>query len=91
MPKAYVGNISFSATEDDIRNAFAQYGNVISVTIIKDRETGRSRGFCFVEMDNITRAIAELNGKELGGRNIVVNEARERENRGPRQDRDRRY
>jgi RNA recognition motif-containing protein len=81
MPKVYVGNIPFTATEEEIRNLFSQQGNVQSVSIVKDRETGRSRGFCFVEMDDITKAIAELNGKDFNGRNIVVNEARERERR----------
>jgi len=81
MPKVYVGNIPFTATDEEIRNLFTQCGNVQSVSIVKDRETNRSRGFCFVEMEDITKAITELNGKDFNGRNIVVNEARERERR----------
>jgi len=77
----YVGNLSFQASEDDIRQAFAQYGQVTSVTIIKDKFTGESRGFAFVEMSNGTEAqaaIAGLNGKDLRGRSLTVNEARPR-------------
>ena len=88
MPKSiYVGNIAFSTSEDDIRNLFAQFGEVNSVKFISDRETGRFRGFGFVEMnDNDAReAVQALNGKELGGRALKVNEAQEREARPPRQ------
>lgn len=77
----YVGNLSFQAGEDDIRQAFAQYGQVTSVTIIKDKFTGESRGFAFVEMPNGTEgqaAITGLNGKDLRGRSLTVNEARPR-------------
>ena len=78
----YVGNLPFTATEDDIRQAFAAYGNVSSVAIIKDRETGQSRGFAFVEMPNNDEgnvAITNMNGKPLKGRALKVNEARPRE------------
>ena len=77
----YVGNLSFQASEDDVRQAFAQYGQVTSVSIIKDKFTGESRGFAFVEMPNGTEgqaAIAGLNGKDLRGRSLTVNEARPR-------------
>ncbi len=82
----YVGNISFSSTEDEIRNLFAQYGEVVSVKFINDRETGRFRGFGFVEMDEdaAREAVQALNGKEVGGRALKVNEAQERESRPPR-------
>ena len=89
MPKSiYVGNIAFSTSEDDIRNLFSQFGEVNSVKFISDRETGRFRGFGFVEMsDNDAReAVQALNGKELGGRALKVNEAQERESRPPRRD-----
>jgi RNA recognition motif-containing protein len=82
--KLYVGNISFSSTEEGISNLFGQHGSVVSVNIIKDRETGRSRGFCFVEMTDepqATAAIAALNGTEFDGRRLTVNEAKEREPR----------
>ncbi|MBU1039700.1 MAG: RNA-binding protein [Desulfovibrionales bacterium GWA2_65_9] len=88
MPKSiYVGNIAFSTSEDDIRNLFSQFGEVNSVKFISDRETGRFRGFGFVEMDdNAAReAVQALNGKEVGGRALKVNEAQERESRPPRQ------
>lgn len=88
MPKSiYVGNIAFSTSEDDIRNLFAQFGDVNSVKFINDRETGRFRGFGFVEMDDNSarEAIQALNGKEVGGRALKVNEAQERESRPPRQ------
>ncbi|MHC1701188.1 MAG: RNA recognition motif domain-containing protein [Humidesulfovibrio sp.] len=87
MPKSiYVGNIAFSTSEDDIRNLFSQFGEVNSVKFISDRETGRFRGFGFVEMDdNAAReAVQALNGKEVGGRALKVNEAQERESRPPR-------
>ena len=79
--KLYVGNLSFNSTEEEIKAAFGQFGEVTSVTIIKDRDTGRSRGFGFVEMENADAAIAGLNGKDMGGRTLTVNEAREREDR----------
>jgi cold-inducible RNA-binding protein len=77
----YVGNLSFNATEDDIRQAFAAYGQVSTASIVKDKFTGQSRGFGFVEMADATEAqaaIAALNGKELQGRALTVNEARPR-------------
>ncbi len=82
----YVGNISFSSSEDDIRNLFSQFGEVMSVKFIMDRETGRFRGFGFVEMDdNAAReAVQALDGKEVGGRALKVNEAQARETRPPR-------
>jgi RNA recognition motif-containing protein len=87
MTSIYVGNLSHSATEDDLRNAFAAFGAVSNVTIIKDRETGRPRGFAFVEMsDNgeATTAIQELNLKEINGRAVTVNEARPKTDRPAR-------
>ena len=90
MKSIYVGNLSFSATEEDIRNLFSPYGTVHSVKLISDRETGRPRGFGFVEMEDsaAASAISALNGKEVGGRSLRINEARERE-RAPRQERNR--
>ncbi len=78
--KMYVGNLPFSSTEDDLRDLFSQYGEVQSANIIYDRETGRSRGFGFVEMaeENADSAIEALNGNEFGGRTLRVNEARPR-------------
>lgn len=80
--KLYVGNLPFNATEEEVKELFSTTGEVTSVKIITDRDTGRSRGFCFVEMQNADAAITELNGKELNGRKITVSEAREREQRG---------
>lgn len=80
----YVGNLSYSMSEDELREAFAAHGEVSSVKILSDRETGRSRGFGFVEMPNASegeKAIAQLNGKDVGGRALRVNEARPRERR----------
>lgn len=80
----YVGNLSYGMSEDELREAFAAYGDVSSVKILSDRETGRSRGFGFVEMPNQSEgeaAVAQLNGKEIGGRTLRVNEARPREQR----------
>jgi RNA recognition motif-containing protein len=77
----YIGNLSYDATEDDLRTAFEDYGSVDSVKIITDRYTGKSKGFGFVEMaddDAAKNAITELNDKEFMGRNIKVNEARPR-------------
>ena len=75
--KLYVGNLSFSSTEDDIRNQFSTFGEVMSVNLITDRETGRLRGFGFVEMDDegAKAAIAGMDGKDFGGRTLKVNEA----------------
>ncbi|MEM7479155.1 MAG: RNA-binding protein [Planctomycetota bacterium] len=94
MTNIYVGNLSFRASEDDVRTAFERYGDVSSVNIIMDRETGRSRGFAFVEMPNeeqAKEAIENINGQEVVGRNVTVNEARPRQDRprGGRPDRDR--
>lgn len=80
----YVGNLSYSLSEQELRDAFAAHGDVASVKILTDRETGRSRGFGFVEMPNQGEgeaAIEQLNGKDLGGRALRVNEARPRERR----------
>jgi RNA recognition motif-containing protein len=81
--KLYVGNLPFSATEEQVKEFFGSFGEILSVKIITDRATGRSRGFCFVEMENADAAMAELNGKEFGGRKLMINEAREREERRP--------
>ncbi|MDD5672730.1 MAG: RNA-binding protein [Chitinivibrionales bacterium] len=80
--KLYVGNLSWGATEEAVRNLFAQYGAVTSVSIITDRETGRSRGFAFVEMEGADEAIAALNGKEFDGRALKVNEAQDKPRTG---------
>ena len=83
----YVGNLSFNTTERQLEEAFASYGAVQSARIATDRDTNRPRGFGFVEMGDATEAqnaIAGLNGKELDGRTLTVNEARPREDRGPR-------
>jgi cold-inducible RNA-binding protein len=83
--KLYVGNLSFRVTSEDLQDYFASAGTVDSANVVFDRETGRSRGFGFVEMadeDSANNAIAQFNGQEYDGRNIVVNEARPREDRG---------
>jgi len=80
----YVGNLSYDATEEDIQQAFAPFGEVASVNIIKDRETGRSRGFAFVEMpdsDGAKEAIEKVNLTEIAGRSVTVNEARPKSDR----------
>jgi len=84
--KLYVGNLPYSATEDELRELFEQHGTVHSVSVISDRETGQPRGFAFVEMDDdgATAAIAALEQQQFGGRRLRVNEARPREERGPR-------
>lgn len=85
--KLYVGGVSYGSTEDGLRDAFAQAGNVVSAKIIIDKMTGRSRGFAFVEMateDEAQKAIELWNGKELDGRTLTVNEARPLEERAPR-------
>jgi RNA recognition motif-containing protein len=82
MTKIYVGNLSFNTTEDGLRQVFEQYGEVATASIVTDRETGRSRGFAFVEMPNdgeAKAAIEAMNGQALDGRNLTVNEARPRE------------
>ena len=104
----YVGNLSWGTTDDDLRNAFEAYGGVTSATVMRDKATGRSRGFGFVEMparNEAMAAIEALNGKEMDGRALTVNEARPKEerrgggggdfrrgegSRAPRRDRDRR-
>ena len=84
VQKIYVGNLPFQATEAEVRQMFAAHGEVVSVALPTDRETGRPRGFGFVEMSNedATKAIAALNGKDFGGRALNVNEARPRESTG---------
>jgi RNA recognition motif-containing protein len=85
--KLYVGNLSFQTSSDDLQQLFAQAGTVESVSIIEDRETGRSRGFGFVEMasnEEGQAAIQQFNGKEINGRSLNVNEAKPREERGNR-------
>lgn len=80
----YVGNLPFSATEDELRDAFGQFGPVAEVNLMMDRETGRPRGFAFIAMETregMEAAIRELDGKDFGGRNLTVNEARPREER----------
>ena len=79
----YVGNLSFSCTADDLRELFSQHGNVASAQVVSDRETGRSRGFGFIEMgDGGEAAITGLNGTDFQGRSLTVNEARPRESGG---------
>ncbi len=89
--KIYVGNLSYKVTEDDLKDLFGEFGAVSEVNVITDRETGRPRGFAFVEMDSddeATKAINSLNGKELQDREIVVNEAKpKRDNRNRRDSR----
>jgi cold-inducible RNA-binding protein len=80
--KLYVGNISFDTTSDDLVQAFSQYGTVLGAQIVSDRETGRSRGFAFVEMHTgADEAISGMNGQQLQGRTLTVNEAKPREER----------
>ena len=80
MSKIYVGNLPFSATEDAVRELFAQHGTVESVALINDRDTGQPRGFGFVEMPrpDAARAIQSLNGQDMGGRPLKVNEAQDK-------------
>ncbi|HEY0543914.1 MAG TPA: RNA-binding protein [Pyrinomonadaceae bacterium] len=85
--KLYVGNLSFQTSSEDLQELFAQAGTVESASVVEDRETGRSRGFGFVEMatkEEGEAAIQQFNGKEVNGRNLNVNEARPREDRGGR-------
>jgi RNA recognition motif-containing protein len=85
MKKIFVGNFSFSTTEADLREWFAPYGSVDNTTVVTDRDTGRSRGFGFVEMPNDSEAeaaIVALNGRDSGGRSLTVNEARPQAERG---------
>jgi len=83
--KLYVGNLAFQTTSQDLQELFAQAGTVESASIVEDRDTGRSRGFAFVEMstkEEASAAIEQFNGKEVSGRALKVNEAKPRENRG---------
>jgi RNA recognition motif-containing protein len=83
--KLYVGNLSFNTSSEELRELFSQAGTVESANVVEDRDTGRSRGFGFVEMSSKEEgeaAISQFNGKELGGRALTVNEARPREDRG---------
>ena len=85
MKKLYVGNLAFSVTESDLREMFAAFGAVETASLVTERDTGRSRGFGFVEMTNDTEAaaaIAGLNGKDSGGRPLTVNEARPKKSGG---------
>jgi cold-inducible RNA-binding protein len=105
MKKIYVGNFSFSMTEQELRSLFEPYGAIESATVATDRDTGRSRGFGFVSMSNdaeAEKAMAELNGKDSGGRALTVNEAKPKtersgfgggrgNDRGPRQRREPRW
>ena len=80
MKRLYVGNLPFTATEDEVRDLFGQHGSVNDVKLISDRDTGRPRGFGFVEMDDdgANKAMEALNGAEMGGRTLRVDEAQER-------------
>ena len=83
--KLYVGNLSYSVTEDELREMFAQAGNVTSVAVIKDRDTGQSKGFAFIEFGSqadAQKAISRFNGQKLGERTLTVNLARPKEERG---------
>lgn len=86
MTKLYVGNLPFTATEDSVRELFASHGTVEKVALISDRDTGRPRGFGFVEMSNAdaARAMQALNGTDFGGRSLRVNEAQDRTDGGKR-------
>lgn len=89
MTNIYVGNLSYQSTDSDLRELFSAYGEVQNASIIKERDSGRSKGFGFVEMPDAEaakKAIDEINGKEVGGRNLRVNEARPRED-NPRRER----
>ena len=85
LKKLYVGNLPFETNEDELREMFEQHGPTVSVRVITDRETGRSRGFGFVEFesdDNAEAALQALDGKDMGGRALRVNEAQDKERRG---------
>lgn len=88
MKKLYIGNISYNTTEESLKEAFAEFGEVMSAQVIKDKFSGRSKGFGFVEMedDAAMAAIDKMNDSELDGRKIIVNEARPLEDRPPRRD-----
>ena len=84
--KLYVGGLAYAVTEDELKTMFAEHGTVTSAVVIKDRETGQSKGFGFVEMsseEECTKAISALNGTEVSGRTLTVNEARPQEERRP--------
>ncbi len=84
MFNIYVGNLSYDTTEEELRSVFAEHGEVVNVNIITDRETGRPRGFGFVEMADAEQgraAIEQVNGRDVGGRNLTVNEAKPRADR----------
>jgi cold-inducible RNA-binding protein len=92
MKSIFVGNLDFNVAEDDLRQLFGRYGQVDRITVMTDRETGRSRGFAFVDManrDEAEKAIAELNSSELAGRSLNVTEARPKVERDGGRDRDR--
>jgi len=93
VTKLYVGNLSFTTTEESVRTLFSQHGTVEKVSLISDRDTGRPRGFGFVEMSNAdaARAMQALNGTELDGRSLKVNEAQDRERSGGNRGAPRRY
>jgi len=85
--RLFVGNLTFTATEDDLRNLFGATGTIVDIKVVTDRETGRSRGFGFVEMSSAAEAneaISQLNGRDFEGRTLKVNEAEERGSRAPR-------
>jgi RNA recognition motif-containing protein len=85
MTNIFVGNLSYATTESELESAFSAYGAVERVSVVRDRESGQSRGFAFVEMSNAgdaAKAIAGLNGREINGRSLNVNEARPREQGG---------
>lgn len=85
--RLFIGNLDFATTEQQLRDVFGEYGNILDATLVTDRMTGQSRGFGFVELENdadADRAIEALDGTTLGGRNIKVNEARERAGGGGR-------
>jgi len=81
MKRMYVGNLPYSSSEDDVRDLFSQYGDVGDVNVVRDRETGKSRGFGFVEMsqDQADEAMSELDGSKFSGRTLKVNEAKPRQ------------
>lgn len=84
--RIYVGNLAYETREEELREAFEVHGEVQEVTVVRDRDTGRSRGFGFVEMPTSSEAeaaISSLNGRDMGGRTLTVNEARARQPRGP--------
>ncbi len=84
--KLYVGGLAYSITDKELEDLFAEHGKVVSATVIKDRDSGQSKGFGFVEMEDVKdgqTAIKELNDKEVSGRSIVVNQARPQEDRRP--------